>query len=118
MSPMNRKSGTVIGVALLCTAAFTASGAFAAPTVDQSAPTVHLSYSDASLAKPGGPELLYRRIQGAARRVCHEPDIRELAAHARFQQCFHDAVDTAVAEVNVTTLTAYHRSKTQRSAAG
>jgi UrcA family protein len=119
MTPTNRKTGTAIGIALLCTAAFTASGAFAAPAQDYSAaPSLHLSYDETLLYRPGGAQLLYRRIEGAARRVCHEPDMRELVRYAQYQQCFHQAVDAAVAEVNVTTLTAHHHSKTQRTAAG
>ena len=118
MSTTNRKSGTAIGIALLCTAALTASAAFAAPVDDYSVPALQVSYSATSLDQPGGAQVLYRRIEGAARRVCHEPDQRELARYAQYQQCFRQAVETAVAKVNVTTLTAYHHNKTQRTAAG
>ena len=119
MSPMNRKSGTLTGIAVLCAAAFTAAGAIAAPRSDTDAvSSMNVKYLEADLARPDGPQFLYRRIQGAARLVCHEPDLRDLSAQTKFQHCFERAVDAAVAKVNVTALTAYHRSKTQRSAAG
>ena len=118
MSPMNRKSGALIGIVVLCTGAFTAAGAIAAPQGPAIVSSLNVKYHEADLAQPGGPEFLYRRIQGAARRVCHEPDQRELARYAEYRQCFERAVDNAVAKVNVTALTAYHRSKTQRTASG
>jgi UrcA family protein len=118
MSPINRQSGTLVGVALLCAAAFTAAGASAAPQDADSGNSLSVKYEEASLSQPGGTQFLYRRIQGAARRVCQEPDRRELVAYTHYQKCFQKAVDDAVAKVNVSTLTAYHRSKTQRSAAG
>jgi UrcA family protein len=118
MSPTNRKSGTLIGIAALCAAAFTAAGASAAPQDTDLVSSIKLKYFEADLARPGGPELFYRRIQSAARLVCREPDLREVSRHAKFQQCFDHAVDAAVAKVNVTALTAYHRTRTQRTAAG
>jgi UrcA family protein len=120
MSPMNRKSSTLIGIAVLCAAAFTAAGAIAAAPQDtDTVSSMSVKYLEADLAQPGGAQLLYRRLQGAARRVCHEPDRRQLARYAEFQQCFERAVDDAVAKVNVTALTAYHhRVKIQRTASG
>jgi UrcA family protein len=118
MSTLNRKSGTLIGITVLCTAAFAAAGVSAAPQDFDSVSSQTVTYQEATLSQPGGTQFLYRRIQGAARRVCHEPDLRQLAEYAQFQQCYQQAVDTAVAKINVSTLTAYHRSRTQRTAAG
>lgn len=116
MSLMNSKRGAVSALALLCTATFVTSGAMAAApeTVD----SVNVGYVAADLGKPDGAGILYRRIQLAAQTVCHEPDIRNLTALARYQKCFESAVDAAVARVNASALTALHRSKTQRNAAG
>ena len=121
MSPTNRNCGTVTGraaapliTALLCTA-FTATGAIA---TESSSNAIELSYVKAELSQPESAELLYRRIQVAARDVCHEPAARELARYARYKRCFDEAVDATVEKINVGSLTALHRSRTQRSAAG
>lgn len=122
MSTMNRNRGTLTGLAaaplmtaLLCTAAFVTTGAIAAPPSRES---VHVSYVAADLAQPEAAAALYLRIQRAARRVCHEPDLRMLRDHLLYQQCYDKAVDDAVANVNATALTALHRSRTHGSAAG
>jgi UrcA family protein len=126
MSLMNRKrlaggqpltglSAAPLMTTLLCTAAFMATGANAAAQVEDS---VHLSYVTADLTQPEGAKRLYLRIQRAARMVCHAPDLRELPAWEKYQRCYDRAVDNAVAEVGASALTALHRSKTQRNAAG
>ena len=126
MSLMNRKrraggepltglSAAPLMTTLLCTAAFMATGAVAAP---QASDSINVSYVASDLTQPEGARTLYRRIQGAARMVCHEPDLRDLVLFSAYQQCYDRAVDEAVAKVNATVLTALHRSKTQRNAAG
>jgi UrcA family protein len=123
MSPTNRYRGTLIGLTaapvmtvLLCAAAFTTTSAIAAPPPDSN--SLDVSYVKPALSQPEAAESLYKRIQFAARSVCHEPDPRELARHARYQQCYDKAVDAAVANVDATALTALHRNRMQRSAAG
>src|SRR5260370_22664171 len=86
MSLMNRKrraggepltglSAAPLMTTLLCTAAFMATGAVAAP---QASDSINVSYVASDLTQPEGARTLYRRIQGAARMVCHEPDLRDL----------------------------------------
>ena len=118
MSPTNRNCGTLAGraiTALLCTAAFTATCAVAAESPSNA---IELSYVKAELSQPESAQLLYKRIQLAARSVCHEPSVRELARYRIYKRCFDEAVDAAVAKVDASTLTALHRSKMQRCAAG
>ena len=121
MSLMNPKRGLTgltpapLMTALLCTAAFVATGAIAAP---QTVESVNVSYAAADLTQPDGAQGLYRRIQRAARMVCREPDIRDLTALSLYQRCYERAVDDAVAKVDATALTALHRSKTQRTRVG
>jgi UrcA family protein len=121
MSLMNRKRGLTgftaapLITALLCTAAFTATGAVAAA---QAADSINVSYVPADLTTPEKAQALYLHIQRAAKLVCREPDIRELTAYTQYQRCFARAVDDAVSKVDVTALTALHRSKTQHSAPG
>ena len=122
MSPTNRNCGTLIGraaaamiTALLCTATFNATGVIAAESPSDA---IEISYVKADLSQPESAQLLYKRIQLAARSVCHEPSVRELARYRIYKRCFDEAVDAAVAKVDASTLTALHRSKMQRSATG
>jgi UrcA family protein len=101
--------------ALLCTAACMTTGAIAAP---QPVNAVDVSYVKTDLDRPEALQSLYKRIEHAARTVCHEPGTRELAGYQQYRRCFANAVDAAVAKVDVTALTALHRSRTQRTAAG
>ena len=114
MSVVNRKLSTSIGVALLCTATVMATGANAGATTD----SINVSYVTADVATTEGAQALYQHLQRAAKLVCHEPNIRELDAYRLYQKCFDRAVDAAVAKVDSSALTALHRSKTQRTAAG
>jgi UrcA family protein len=115
MSLMNRKRRAggqpMTGLsALLCTAALMATGAVA--------DSIHLSYVTTDLSRPEGAKALYWHIQRAARLVCHAPDVRDLPAWEVYQRCYDRAVDNAVEQVGASALTALHRSKTQRNAAG
>jgi len=122
MSHDNRNRGTLTGLtaaplitALLCTTAFATTGAIAAePTPDE----IAISYVRADLSQPKAARSLYRRIQAAARSVCHEPDLGELARYMKYRQCYDSAVDAAVAKVDASALSALHHSRMQRSAAG
>ena len=122
MSPRNRNRGTPTGLtaaplmaALLCTTAFATTGALAAAPAPNE---IELSYVKSALSQPEAAQSLYQRIQFAARSVCHEPPSRELASYMKYRQCYESAVDAAVAKVDASALTALHRSRMQRSAAG
>ncbi len=65
-------------------------------------------YGDLDLNRPADARKLYSRIRLAARHVCGNPDIRNLADVARSQPCLEQAVDDAVARVNSPELTAIH----------
>ena len=118
MSLTNRNRGPTgltavpLMTALICTAAFMATGAA------QAGNSVHVSYVASDLTRPEAAQALYQRIQRAARVACNETDIRDLAAHNAFKHCYERAVDEAVVKVDATVLTALHRSKTQRNAPG
>jgi UrcA family protein len=123
MSHDNRNRGTLTGLtaaplmaALLCTTAFATTGAIAAaPTPDE----IAVNYVRADLSEPKAARSLYKRIQAAARSVCHEPTYPlELTRYNLYRQCYERAVDAAVAKVDASALTALHRSRMQRSAAG
>lgn len=116
-------TGSLIGRSSLVAAAFIAvlgSGAAIAaePVPDVAAAGVHVRYTAGELADPAGAEALYRRIQAAAQRACQKPDIRDLHVYEIYEACYLRAVDTAVARIDASALTAVHRSKTQHGAAG
>ncbi|HWM68188.1 MAG TPA: UrcA family protein [Steroidobacteraceae bacterium] len=113
MSPTNRHRGTLTGLIVLGAAAFNTTGALASASEN----SLGVSYVKADLSQPASAESLYKRIQFAARTVCHEPNPHELSRFANYRLCVEKAVDAAVTQVDATALTALHRSKTQRSAA-
>ena len=107
--------GILSGLLLLGTAALSSTAALAAAPAVQ---TESVNYVQADLADPAAAAALYKRIQRAARSVCEQPFAHEVDRYMEFQKCFDRAVDTAVADVNVTALTALHHKRVQRLAAG
>jgi UrcA family protein len=79
-----------------------------------SAPTMTVSFSELDITKPRGLEVLYSRIEHAAKTVCgldYMP--KSLARNRHAKACFQTAVDDAVRQINRPTLTALHRTKTR-----
>jgi UrcA family protein len=107
--------GTLSGLILLGTAALSSTAALASAPLVQ---TQSVHYVQADLADPASAAALYKRIQRAARIVCEQPFAREVDRYMEFQKCYDRAVDSAVANVNATALTAVHHKRTQRLAAG
>ncbi|MDE2181927.1 MAG: UrcA family protein [Alphaproteobacteria bacterium] len=61
---------------------------------------VTVSYADLDLSHPAGAAALLERLQAASQAVCGGmPNIRDLAAMARFKACRRQAMDRAVASV-------------------
>jgi UrcA family protein len=116
MNLTNRKRCALAGAAVLCTLGLVFSGgAFADTTTTES---LRVSYVSAELTTPEGVRELYARIRRAARVVCHEPLMQELASDRGYQQCFDRAVADAVAKVNSEALTALHRRRSPEGTAG
>jgi UrcA family protein len=81
-----------------------------------SAPTITISYAELDINKPRGLEVLYSRIQRAAKVVCgmdYSP--QELVRGRQAKACYKTAIDDAVRQINRPTLTALHRAKTGAS---
>jgi UrcA family protein len=79
-----------------------------------SAPTLRVSYAELDINKPRGLEVLYGRIQRAAKIVCgYDFSPQELARARQAKACYNDAIDDAVRQINRPTLTAFHRAKTR-----
>jgi UrcA family protein len=114
MNLENRKCSVSVGLALLCATAGMATGAIAEPTSD----SISVRYVSTELTTPEGARALYTHIRRAAKLVCHEPDIRDLAGYRIYQECYEQAVDAAVTKVDSTAVTALHRGKNGHSAAG
>lgn len=108
--------GILSSLALLGTAALSATAALAAPP--PIVETRNVNYTQSDLSDPAATAELYKRIQRAARIVCEQPFRREIDHYMEFKKCYDRAVDTAVANVDASALTAVHHRKSQRLAAG
>jgi UrcA family protein len=82
-----------------------------------SAPTITVSFAELDISKPRGLEVLYSRIEHAAKAVCGLEYSMQLARTRVAKTCYKTAIDDAVRQINRPTLTALHLAKT-RSALG
>jgi UrcA family protein len=85
-----------------------AAGAASAASKDSDAPSVTVKYSQDSLATNGGVSDLYRRITFAAKQVCPDVSLRDLAAQHRVAQCREQAVAVAIRQIGNSQLAALH----------
>jgi UrcA family protein len=111
-----RHFGFLSGVVLLSTAALGSTAALA--TEPTETPSLNVSYVQSDLQDSASAQALYQRIQRAARIVCQQPNAREVDRYHLYKACYERAVDTAVANVGATALTAVHRSHSHTQAAG
>jgi UrcA family protein len=84
-----------------------ASGGRALAT-EQQPLTKIVRYGDLNLDSDQGAQALYARLRGAANQVCSPLKSIEMSRQHAWQQCFDNAIGTAVAEVGKTTLSALH----------
>ncbi len=112
----DRHFGILSGLILLGTAALSSTSAFAAEPPE--VVSLSVNYVRADLDNPASAEALYQRIQRAARRVCQQPNAREVDRFRLYKICYDRAVDNAVANVGATALTAVHHSHLRTQAAG
>jgi UrcA family protein len=121
MNVVNAKSAVALSVAaaLMWPAVPANAGRIdGAVTVMSSVPSITVSYAELDISKPRGLEVLYSRIQRAAKMVCgFDYSIQELSRGRQANACYKSAVDNAVRQIDRPTLTALHRAKT-RSALG
>ena len=111
-----RQFGILSGLALLSTAALGSTAALATAAIET--PSLTVNYAQSDLQDSASAEALYQRIQRAARIVCQQPNAREVDRYHLYKICYERAVDTAVANVGATALTAVHRSHGHTQAAG
>jgi UrcA family protein len=75
--------------------------------------SIIVGYAELDLSKSQGIEVLYQRIQGAAKRVCRaDPGSIFVRDPRAWKKCYVDATERAVRQVNLPTLTALHQSRT------
>ena len=91
---------TAVGIA----SGITTSSRAAAPA------TIEVRYAGLDVSQPVGAQLLYRRLQQAAQRVCGKLDPIDVGAYLRWQQCYDAALQRAVLQVNAPQLLAVYRS--------
>jgi UrcA family protein len=79
-------------------------------------PSKTVSYADLNVNNSAGVEALYKRIKKAAYEVCQIPTgTHQIKIESEFKACKADAIDRAVQQSNLPSLTALHQSKTGRS---
>jgi UrcA family protein len=80
-------------------------GSLATPALADTAPaetvSVVVPYGDLDVAVPAGADALTQRIDSAAEKVCHRPDIRDLKAMVAFEECKADALAGAMEQLSL-----------------
>ena len=109
---MTTTTTAIIGSALMAIGLAGASNAAWADQANQDVTQSVVKYADLNLNSPAGIEVLYRRIERAARTVCQLPlDIRELSISVRQGSCEQQAVARAIEKVRVPALSNYYLAK-------
>jgi UrcA family protein len=90
---------TVLAAATL--AAGFATPAFAEAPVEETVSVV-VPYGDLDVAVPADADALTQRIDAAAEKVCHRPNIRDLKAMVAFEECKADALAGAMEQLSLT----------------
>lgn len=82
------------------------------------APSVQVSYADLDLSEEAGAEVLYHRIQAAARSLCARVDGRDIERFRLSRQCYDESIEGAVEQANLRSLYAVHYRETKAPAPG
>lgn len=99
--------------ALLAGATLLTTGAWAMPPLADAVltRTETVKYDRAAAATPEGAAELYDRLQQTASRVCSEPAprARPFRHDPSYEKCMSEALDKAVRQVGITTVSLMHR---------
>jgi UrcA family protein len=71
--------------------------------------SVAVPYGDLDLDSRAGVQALYKRLRGAAQRVCDYPAGPSLADILAYRRCFNEALTDAVRNVNSEALSSLHQ---------
>jgi UrcA family protein len=86
-----------------------------AEVASREVPQVVVRYNDISLTTERGVQVLYKRLQAAARQVCRAYEGRDLlSSRAKWQACYDQALAGAVNNVNVEQLTALYKKNVSK----
>jgi len=78
--------------------------------------SVTVTFGDLNLFNAAGIETLYQRLEVASEQVCApRPSARELRQYQSWKGCTTDALDQAVADVGLDTMSALHLAQSGRS---
>lgn len=99
---------TFISTPLLLLGGLAGAMAAGAAGTDNDPPSVTVKYSHESLATNDGVSDLYRRISFAAKQVCPDASIGDLAIQFRVSQCREHAVAVAIRQIGNSQLAALH----------
>jgi len=82
-----------------------------------STPQVVVRYADVNLSTEYGVQVLYRRLQAAARQVCstYEGHNNLLSNRAKWQACYDQALAGAVAKVGLEQLTTLYKKSVSKT---
>jgi UrcA family protein len=89
-------------------------GTASAATPDNDLPSIVVRYTNQTLATDHGVQQLYSQIVRAARQVCPDAMIRDLAARAAVQQCRQQAVARAIHQIDSPELASLHAASSKR----
>ena len=93
--------------------------AFAADGDFQKGSSVKVKFSDLDLGSAEGVQVLYQRIEKAARRVCNDDaEPGDPRWHSHWRYCYKTAVANAVHDVNNQWLTAMYQQKNGQGPVG
>ena len=104
---------TFISAPLLLLGGLAGAMAAGATGTDNDPPSVTVKYSQDSLASSDGVSDLYRRISFAAKQVCPDGSVRDLASQQQVQACRRQAVARAIAKIDDSRLAALHAGHTK-----
>ncbi|HEX5007956.1 MAG TPA: UrcA family protein [Hyphomonadaceae bacterium] len=75
--------------------------------------SIEVSHADLDLTAKAGAQTLLKRMQTAAQRICGQrPSPRQIQATVRHEACTREAMNSAVAALDVPTVTALFAGKT------
>jgi len=77
-------------------------------------PSITVKFADLNLQTPAGVEALYKRIHGAATKVCDSGSDRNLLILTNDRKCVATAETQAIEKVHNTALSAFYQRKTGR----
>jgi UrcA family protein len=105
---------SILGASFLVLSSAAMGGTIHAATAPQY-DTATVTYGDLNLDSQQGAKALYARLRNSAEDVCASLDGRDLFFRRLRQDCFDQAVASAVAQINRPGLTTLHNQTVNRS---